>query len=104
MVVALRESNTLTSPVYEPNPQDSFFLFFADAVAVRPLLGGVNLVAGLGASAAGLALLPFDGGHALLSGMKGALFSLPELAFVNLRKGTFDYVERAYRPAPHATH
>ena len=102
-VVALRESNTLTSTVYEPNPQDSFFLFFTDAVPVRPLLGGVNLVAGLGASAVGLALLPLDGGHTLLSGMKGALFSLPELAFVNLRKGTFDYVERAYRPAPYTT-
>jgi hypothetical protein len=22
------------------------------------------------------------------------------LAFINLRKGTFDYVERAYRPVP----
>ena len=32
----------------------------------------VNLVVGLGASAVGLALLPFDGGHALLSGMKGS--------------------------------
>jgi len=103
-VVALRESNTLTSTVYESNRQDSFFLFFTDALPVRPLLGAANLAAGLGASAAGLALLPFDGGYALLSGVKGALFSLPELAFVNLRKGTFDYVERAYRPAPYAAH
>jgi len=99
MLVALRESNTLTSTVYESNPHDSFFLFFTDAVPARPLLGGANLVAGLGASAVGLALLPFDGGHALLSGVQGALFSLPEIVFINLRKGTFDYVERAYRPA-----
>lgn len=103
MLVALRESNTLTSTVYESNPRDSFFVFFTDAVPARPLLGGANLVAGLGASAVGLVLLPFDGGHALLSGVKGALFSLPELAFVNLRKGTFDYVERVYRRAPDAT-
>ena len=104
VVVALRESNTLTSTVYESNRQDSFFLFFTDALPVRPLLGAANLAAGLGASAAGLALLPFDGGYALLSGVKGALFSLPELAFVNLRKGTFDYVARSYRLAPYATH
>ena len=100
LVVFLRESNTLTSTIYAPNPRDSFFLFFTDAVPTRPLLGSVNLAAGLGASAVGVALLPIDGGHMLLSGVQGALFSLPELAFVNLRKGTFDYVERAYRPLP----
>ena len=102
LVVFLRESNTLTSTVYGPNPRDSFFLFFADALPVRPLLGGANFIAGLGASAVGLALLPLDGGRVFLSGVKGALFSLPELAFVTLRKGTFDYVERAYRPIPAA--
>ena len=97
-VVFLRESNTLTSTVYGPNPRDSFFVFFTDAVPTRPLLGAVNLAAGLGAGAVGLAMLPFDGGSTLVAGVKGALFSLPELAFVNLRKGTFDYIERAYRP------
>lgn len=98
LLVFLRESNTLTSTVYGPNPRDSFFVFFTDAVPTRPLLGTVNLAAGLGASAVGLAALPLDGGRTLLAGVKGALFSLPELAFINLRKGTFDYVERAYRP------
>jgi hypothetical protein len=102
VVVFLRESNTLTSTVYGPNPRDSFFLFFTDALPMRPLLGSANLIAGLGASAVGLALLPLDGGRVFLSGVKGALFSLPELGFVHLRKGTFDYVERAYRPMPAA--
>lgn len=100
VIVFLRESNTLTSTVYGPNPRDSFFLFFTDALPMRPLLGSANLIASLGASAVGLVLLPLDGGRALLSGVKGALFSLPELGFISLRKGTFDYVERAYRPMP----
>ena len=99
-VVFLRESNTLTSTVYGPNPRDSFFVFFTDAVPTRPLLGAVNVAAGLGAGAVGLATLPFDGGSTLFAGVKGVLFSLPELAFISLRKGTFDYVERAYRPPP----
>ena len=30
------------------------------------------------------------------SSVRGALFSLPELAFVNLRKGSFDYVPRSF--------
>lgn len=98
LVVFLRESNTLTSTVYGPNPRDSFFVFFTDTPPTRPLLGCVNLAASVGVSALGIIALPFDGGSTLLAGVKGALFSLPELAFVSLRKGTFDYVERAYRP------
>ncbi len=46
-------------------------------------------------AAAGIPLLPFDRGETLRSGLRGVLFSLPELAFVNLRKGSFDYVPRA---------
>ena len=45
-----------------------------------------------------LALLPLDRGHLLVSGVRGTLFSLPELAFVNLRKGSFDYVPRSSLP------
>jgi len=30
----------------------------------------------------------------LVSGLKGAFFSLPELAFLNIRKGSFEHVER----------
>src|SRR5262249_8955639 len=91
--VWLRECNVLTSTIYSRNADDSFFVFFTDdVVAPRPLLGTVNLVAGLGAAAAGVPLLPFDGGRMLVAGVRGAVFSLPELAFVNLRKGSFDHV------------
>jgi hypothetical protein len=91
----LRESNVLTSTIYRRNDDDSFFLLFTDdVVAPRPLFGAVNLAVGLGAGVAGLALLPVDHGHLLMSGVRGALFSLPELAFVSLRKGSFDYVPR----------
>jgi hypothetical protein len=92
--VLLRESNVVTSTLYRAQPRDSIFLFFTDDVApVRPLLGAVNLATGLAASAAGLALLPVDGGDLLWSGLRGALFSLPELVFQNIRKGTFDLPE-----------
>jgi hypothetical protein len=47
---------------------------------------------------AGLPLLPFDRGDTLVAGVRGAVFSLPELAFVNLRKGSFDYVPPDARP------
>lgn len=85
----LRESNTLTSSVYQRNDKDSFFIFFTDGNAfIRPPLGLVNLTAALGASLVGTVQLPFDGGKALKSGLRGALFSLPELGFQNIRKGT----------------
>jgi hypothetical protein len=91
--VFLRESNTLTSTVYRRNPEDSYFLFFTDdAVAARPLFGALNLATGLGATVAGVATLPFDRGKILWAGLKGVVFSLPELFFFNIRKGSFDYV------------
>jgi hypothetical protein len=92
----LRESNTLTSTLYRRTPEDSAFVFFTDdAMAVRPVFGAVNLVAGIGVAAAGLAMLPVDHGDMLKSGLEGVLFSLPELAFFNIRKGSFpDLVRR----------
>ena len=94
--VYLRESNVLTSTLYRRNPDDSLFVFFTDdAVAPRPVFGAVNLLAGAGASALGLALAPFDGGRLLVAGLRGALWSLPELAFVNVRKGTFPFLPPA---------
>ncbi|TME78459.1 MAG: hypothetical protein E6I48_00380, partial [Chloroflexi bacterium] len=85
----------LTSTIYPRNTDDSFFLLFTDDVVTpRPLFGTVNLAAGLGAAVVGVPLLPFDGGHTLMAGLRGAVFSLPELAFVNLRKGSFDHVPR----------
>jgi hypothetical protein len=90
--VYLRESNTLTSTIYRRNRRDSFFLFFTDdALPVRPLYGALNVAAGAGEMAFGLLRAPLDRGRTLWSGIKGVVFSLPELAFVNLRKGTLEY-------------
>jgi hypothetical protein len=43
---------------------------------------------------AGLLALPGGDTELLLGGLRGTLFSLPELAFVSLRKGSFDHVPR----------
>jgi hypothetical protein len=92
--VRVRESNTLTSTLYRRNRVDSALLFFTDdTVATRPLLGAVNVVAGLWVSAAGVTML-VDGGELLRAGLRGVLFSLPELAFFNIRKGSLIYAPR----------
>ncbi len=94
--VALRESSPLTARAGRRGARDSFFLFFTDQVFwPRPLLGALNLAAGAGEAALGLLRVPRDGGRTLLRGLHGALMSLPELAFVNLRKGTHDWVPEA---------
>ena len=99
VLVRLREANVFTSRVYRWNGDDSVFVFFTDdALALRPAFGAVNLAAGLGAVAAGIPLLPFDRGHVLWAGARGAVFSIPELAFVSLRKGSFDHVPADERP------
>lgn len=91
--VALRESNTLTARSYRRNSRDSFFLLFADGpLPLRPLAGIVNLAAGVARTATGLLTLPFDQGRGLLSGAEGALLSLPEITFVDIRKGTNPFV------------
>jgi hypothetical protein len=95
LTVFLRESNTLTSTVYRPRSADSKFLFFTDdTLLLRPLFGIFNLLAGLGESLAGIATLPAAGPERLLAGTRGMLFSLPELVFVNIRKGSMAYVEQ----------
>jgi len=97
--VALRESNTLTSTLYTPGGDDSLFVFFTDdGVALRPLLGAFNLTAALVGTGVGLLRLPFDGGRALDAALRGAFFSLPELAFQNIRKGTFEWIAPEVRP------
>jgi hypothetical protein len=93
IAVYLRESNTLTSTLYRRASKDSFFLFFTDDAGVlRPLYGALNFASGIGAASIGLFLAPLDGGEALSAGVRGAVFSLPELAFFNIRKGTFEFV------------
>ena len=96
LMVFLRESNTLTSTAYRPGSGDSSFLFFTDdTLVLRPLFGAFNLLVGLGQSLLGVVTLPFEGPDRLISGTRGVLFSVPELAFVNLRKGSMAYVERS---------
>jgi hypothetical protein len=91
--VFLRESNTLTSTLYHGHPDDSAFLFFTeDAGLARPLFGAANVLTGVGATVAGVVALPFDRGRTLWAGLKGIAFSVPELFFLNFRKGSFAYV------------
>lgn len=87
------ESTTLTSSFYRPKPGDTLFLLFTEQVFwTRPLYGTVNLAYGLAGAALGLVAVPFDRGELLREGLRGALFSLPELAFANIRKGSFEGV------------
>jgi len=91
--VYLRESNVLTSTLYQRGRGDSLFLFFTeDGVLVRPVLGAFNLAVGIAGGVAGVLWAPVDGGDLLVDGLFGALASLPELFFVNIRKGSNDYV------------
>lgn len=90
--VWLRESNAITSTLYRRDPDDGFFVFFSDdATWLRPLLGAANLAGALGWSALGVARLPFDRGAMLRQGLASAAYSLPELAFVSIRKGRMRY-------------
>ncbi len=41
-----------------------------------------------------------DGGATLWAGLKGALFSRPELFFQNIRKGSFEHVRRGDQSKP----
>jgi hypothetical protein len=102
--VFLRESNTITSTVYRPGPGDSAFLFFTDDnVPLRPLFGVFNLLVGLGQGLVGVVTMPVEGPDRFLSGTKGVLFSLPELVFINLRKGSTAYVEGSAEKGDGAT-
>jgi hypothetical protein len=89
----LGEAVTLSSTIYTPRLRDSTFLFFTDDVFWRrPLLGFANLGYAAGNGVLGLVAAPFDGARRLRAAGSGLWYSLPELAFFNIRKGTFDYV------------
>jgi hypothetical protein len=89
----LVESNTLTSKVYDPWEEDSTFLFFTDnTVLFRPVLGTMNLLYAAVGSVGGILTAPLDRGSLLKRSVKGMIFSFPELAFMNIRKGTFPAV------------
>jgi hypothetical protein len=86
----LLESNTLTSSLYEFNEEDTLFLFFTDdTILGRPIAGVFNLSFGLIETLLGVGKLPFDEGKTLGKGIQGIFFSVPELFFFNIRKGTF---------------
>ncbi len=88
--VYLKECNTITSSIYRNGRQDSAFLMFTDDnVFTRPLFGAINIAWSVPRICAGLLYWPFDSGYLLGSGAEGALFSLPELFFINIRKGNF---------------
>ncbi|GBC63729.1 hypothetical protein DENIS_4727 [Desulfonema ishimotonii] len=94
VAVYFREFNTLSSTVYEPVDGDSAFFFFTDDIFwPRPFYGLMNIAYGIADAGAGLLSLPADRGNRLTEGLRGVLFSLPELIFCNIRKGSFDFVE-----------
>ncbi len=87
------ESITLSSSIYTPRWRDGSFLFFTDDVFWRrPLLGLANLGFATGSVAVGLVAAPFDGARRARAAGSGIWYSLPELVFFNIRKGTFDWV------------
>ncbi|MBL8020808.1 MAG: hypothetical protein JNM27_14150 [Leptospirales bacterium] len=89
-VVYARESNVLTSRLYKHRPIDTYFLMFTDDVIFpRPLYGLVNLGYAIGQTVLGIGYLPW-GTERINSSTRGILFSMPELVFFNIRKGSFD--------------
>ncbi|MCF7965494.1 MAG: hypothetical protein K9L79_08135 [Methylobacter tundripaludum] len=93
LVTALRESNVISSNLYNYNPDDALFVFFTDSnVLLRPVFGLVNTGAGIGQSVYGFFSWPLDSGKNLQSGATGILMSLPELFFFNMRKGSYRYL------------
>lgn len=98
-----RETTTLTSQIYRRRDADGSFLLWSDgATLARPLQGAVNLGFAVADAALGVVTAPFDRGRRIARAGRGALFSLPELAFVSIRKGSFDAasLRRAAAPAP----
>jgi hypothetical protein len=90
--VYARESNVFSSSLYNHNPDDAWFVFFTDdAVLLRPLFGVINTLAATSQSVFGLVNWPFDGGQEIKIGARGILTSLPEIAFFNIRKGSYPY-------------
>ena len=53
--------------------------------------GAINVAAAAGELVLGVLKAPFDRGRTAWSALKGAAFSVPELFFIDLRKGMLDY-------------
>lgn len=94
LLARLREGNTLTSAIYAHRLRDGAFLFFTQGAGpLRPLLGIANLAWAVAHLPFALLAAPFDAGARLAAAGSGALWSVPELVFVNVRKGSFEWVE-----------
>ena len=93
-IVNFREGNTLTSTIYKFNNDDSFFLFFTDRNKIlRPFFGFFNLLSGFVETLLGVFTMPFDKGNRFQKGVQGTFFSIPELLFFNIRKGSFQFLD-----------
>jgi len=100
LATRLAEATTLGSAIYAPRLRDGRFLLFTDGVFWRrPLYGLANLGFAAASGAVGVLAAPFDGAARLRAAASGAWYSLPELVFVNIRKGTFAYVPHEARGA-----
>jgi hypothetical protein len=90
-----RESSVYNSTIYRPRAaiDTAFVLFTDDVFWCRPLFGLINLVYATAYGGVGLVLAPLDDAQRLKAGYRGAVFSVPELFFFNIRKGSYDYVE-----------
>ncbi len=91
----LREGNTLGSTIYSPWEDDGYFLFFTDDLFLsRPIFGLANLCYGALQTLSGVVTAPIDDGLRFSRGLDGFLFSFPELFFFNIRKGSFQVLDR----------
>ncbi len=94
LLIKVRESNTLSSTLYMRRNEDTTFVFFTDdALLLRPIFGVTNFIWGAANGVGGLFTLPIDGGERFYQGLRGMFYSLPELFFSNIRKGTYGFAE-----------
>ena len=92
MALWLKEGNTQTTTLYKPRTEDTPFLFFTDDIVwARPALGIANALWGAAHSIVELVQLPLRGTTQFKHSMQGIFYSLPELIFFNIRKGTYLY-------------
>jgi hypothetical protein len=97
--VALRETVVPAARSYNAHHDDPVFALFTDrAPALRPVFGAVNIATGFVNASVGTLSAPLDGGRRMRRGLSGVLFSLPELGFVSLRKGTYPLAPLGWLP------
>ena len=88
-----RESTPLLAKTYDPLLRDGAFLLFTDDVFWRrPLYGAANLGWASGYTLYGVGSAVFDRGRRLRAGLLGVFWSVPELVFQNVRKGSYEWV------------